>query len=672
MKHILLFLALTVAWLAAAAPAKRDINVVRAFIKNAVGETALAEIGKREGGAAFLKRFFADQEWMEAFAGSGRPGTYFGSRDGTYAASLKALDLLVWNDKGNFTERDIGRNIATALALDHGHDWSEEKLVLFMECYREWAKDGTLHDSAFKLDTWRWREVVCMGQNDMLPVEDLRWIHEHATIPASRYGGICWESCHYREFNCFGASVHGPLYYRPWSHRWKTQELRHRVGGVCGALSKFGSQCAASHGIRSFTAGQPGHCAFMIWDFPANRWGQAYSVTSHTGAHFTLGGDGWPALEEQNRYYSNPKRMMAEYLRWKGDYDASMRLVPGNWNAAYDWYEAIKASPSAEKWEAFAETLRETFATEPCQGWQLYMRYLEAFSSNKAERVKAAKKGFLAFHENEAPTYEPMYFNERVLDGVFRILGTDDATLWALLPAMLEGQAASKNYYHQTINWAAEKMMKTPETSKRFLVEVGKFSQKTGRELDYRGMIVKASQSEDLQMFKQVYALLDKLSPKLVLKRGGKDYPKVDYGQPLLSQDGMLKISSTSSWDTPIAYRQVIEAADFEGGNGFHTGKETAPWAEVILKGDTEVTGITIVNSGGGQNGSRQVPLEVSVSKDGKTFTKVWESDQVQNEWKVALPSPHTARYVRVGRKADAKKEVFHLHKILVYGRKLY
>ena len=673
MKHLLvIFLCAVGALVGMAAEPARDITVVRSYIEKAVGKKEIEEIRKREGGEKFLKKFFSDREWMEEFAGSGRPGTYFGQRDGTYAASLKALDLLVWNDKGGFTDTKIGRNIATAFALDHGHDWDERKLVLYMECYREWAKDGTLHDTAWKHDVWRWREVVCMGQNDMLSVENLRWIHDHATIPAARYADICWQSCHYRLFNCFGASVHGPLYYRPWEHRWNTQELRHRVGGVCGALSKFGSHCGASHGVRSYTAGQPGHCAFMIWNYDANRWGQAYAVTSHTNPHFSLGGSYWPALEEQNRYYSNPKRMQAEYLRWKGNYEAAMTLVPGNWNAAWDWMEKIKANPSPDRWEKFAKTLRETFATEPCQGWQLYMKYLEAFSANKAERVAAAKKGFLAFREHPAPTVEPMYFEERVLDPVFNVIGSDDATIWALLPAILEGQGASKNYYAQAINWAAGKLMKGPESAKRFLKIVAASSLKTKRELDYRGMIVKASQSEDIAMYRQVYSLLDKLSPKLAPKRAGKEYPKVDYGWPLVSEEGLLKVSSTSEWDSPVSYRNALEAAEFEGGNSFHTEKEEAPWAEVVLPGDSEVYGVTIVNSGGGQNGGRQVPIEVSVSKDGKSFTKVWESEQVQNEWKVTLPSPQTARYVRVSRRAGSKKEVYHLHKILVYGRKLY
>lgn len=649
----------------------RDAAVVKSYILRQVGTKTIDEIRKKEGGEKFLKSFFTNRAWMEAFAGSGRPGGT-ASKFFSYADALKALDLLVWNDRGDFISTPLGRKIATALALDHGGDWSAEKLVQHLDCYREWDKDGTLHDSAYELDTWGWREVLTMGQNSQLPVENLRWIHDYATCPAPRYAGVCW-TCSYRLNNCFGATVHGPQYYQPWEHCWNTQELRYRVGGVCGALSKFGSHCAASHGVRSFTAGQPGHCAFMLWDFKNDRWGQAYSVTSHTGAHFTLGGDGWPALEEQNRYYSNPKRMDAEFLRWKGNYAEAMALVPGNWNAAEDWLDELEAHPSAEGWAKLAEALRTTFRTEPCQGWQLYRRYLKLFSSNQSARMAEARKGLLAFVENKAKTCEPMYYDERVLTPLFDLLGGGDSAVWDLFQPMLDGQAASDNYYPSTINWAAGRLMKNPEDSKRFLKIVGANALKTKRELDFSGMIRTASDSEDVQMFRQVYTLLDKLAPKLAPKIDGRAYPENDYGFPLLSKDGVLKISNTSEWDTPISYRNVIDAPQFVGGNGFHTGKDEAPWAEVILPGDCEIAGVTIVNSGGGQNGGRQVPLEVSVSPDGLGFVKVWSTSEVQNEWRVKLPSPVVAKYIRVGRtKNPDRKEVFHLHKILVYGKKLY
>ena len=37
------------------------------------------------------------------------------------------------------------------------------------------------------------------------------------------------------------------------------------VGGVCGAVSKFGSAMVQAHGIPALPVAQPGHCAFLWW-----------------------------------------------------------------------------------------------------------------------------------------------------------------------------------------------------------------------------------------------------------------------------------------------------------------------------------------------------------------------------------------------------------------------
>lgn len=681
MKKALLIVVIALSFVAVAKPSssasvKRDAASLQKWVIEAVGKETIAEIKKREGGEKFLKTFFADQAWMEQFLGSGRPGVWIGdpNREGTWGASLKALDLLYWNDKNDYIQKSkIGKYVATSFALNHGHDWDDEKLVRYVAAYRDWDKDGTLDDSCYSLDTWGWREVTNMGQNAALSVDDAIWIHEYANVPPEHHYGVCHQSMAYRLKNCFGASVHGSQYYQPWQHRWNIQELRFRVGGVCGAISKFGSHCAAAHGIRAYTAGQPGHCAYMVWDFKVNHWGLGNAVTSHTSPHFTLGGQGLAANEEQDRYYKNPKRMDAEMLRLQGKYEEAMKLVPGNWNAAYDWLEKLKKGPaSQEDWDKLSAALLATFKTEPCQGWQLYMKYLETIKDRNA-RIAEAKKGLLTFTENPAPTFEAMYFDEKVLDPLFKILGGGDDAVWKLLPAALDGQATSKAYYPAIINWGAEKLMKGPEGSKKFLTLVGKSSLKHKRELDYRGMILAAAQSGDLLMFKQVYKLLDKLSPQLAPKKTGKNYPEKDYGdQPLVSCDGLMRISKSGGFDTPINYRNVINAEEFAGGNGFHTDKDAAPYVEIMLPGEVEVTGVTIVNSGTNGNNARQIPIEVSVSGGDGRWQKVWSSNTVQDVWNAKLPHPTVSKLVRVGRTPEAKTEVFHLHKVLVYGRKLY
>ena len=674
MKKLLLMLLLPMAVLAAE-DAKRDPAVVKKYIRACVGDETLKAIQRHEGGKAFLSAFFSDADWMEQFAGSGmwdiRPWKGLKDNNECAAKALQALDLLVWNDKGDFIGSKIGRNIATALALGHGIDWSDEKLVQVMECYREWARNGTLFADAWKHDVREWREVLGFGQNAELPVENLRWIHDFANVSDPRYYGVCWQ-CSYRLFNCFGASVHGPMYYAPWSHRWNTQELRYRVGGVCGALSKFGSHCAASHGIRSFTAGQPGHCAFLLWDYPADRWGIAYAVTAHTMPHNSLGGPGFAAGEEQNRYYSNPRRMNAEYLRWKGEYAKAMKACPGNYHAGVNWYEELeRKNATKEEWDKFAETVCATFDGFPSQGWMLLHGYLSHVNGQEA-KLAAVRKALLAIRESPEKTFENPYWDEIALMPLDKLFHGDEEAIWSVFQAALDGQAKTTSFYRQTINWGAGRLMSDPAKATRFLKTVGASAIKSGEKLDFKGMVLKASQSEDIAMFRQVYSLMDKIEPDAAPKAGDRSWPQQLNGGQLLSPDGMLRTSSTSQWDQPICYRNGLDAKDYVGGNAFHTGKDTSPWAMVVLPGSSDITAVTVVNAGGGQNGPRQVPLRIWLSDDGKEWAEVFASDACQDEWTCKLPAPAKAKYVKVGRAPEVRAEFFHLHKILVYGKKLY
>ena len=664
--------AFTIAARAELSPKEEDLARVKAYICAAAGNKTIEAIKAKEGGKEFCDAFFGDVDWMEEFAGSGPWGS-------NAAKSLEALDLLYWNDekpyKGSkrFIETKLGRNIATALALNHAHDFDDEKLVGIFAAYRQWAEDGMLDDSAQSLDTRKWREVLTFGQNAPLDLENLLWIHDFANVKADRYGAICWE-CVYRLHNCFGDSVQGPMYYKPWEHRWNTQELRYRVGGVCGALSKFGSHSAASHGIRSFTAGQPSHCAYMLWDAQKNRWGISYSVTGRTGSHFSLGAPYcFTANEEQDRYFNDPNRMKAERYRWEGKYEEAMREVDGNWQAADEWLQLLKArNATKEEWSTFAAILRATFSTAPYQGWQLYYQYLDQVKPE--DKIREAKKGFLAFKENPAESFEPLLFDVKILDELTKRLGGGEERIWQMLPAILEGQAKSKNFFRQSVNWAAGKLMTSPENCARFINMVGKIASEFGAELDFKGMIVKASSKIDLDMWRQVHSLMDRISPESRTPQGGKSWPREIGGKPILSEDGMLVISTTSTWDTPLRYRDALEATGRGGNNNnsFHTNKEDAPWAMVALPGPAEISDIIIVNSGSHQNRPRQVPLRVWLSEDGQNFFEVYASDRVQNEWHVNLPEPKKAKFVKVGRLPGAMNNVFHLSKILVYGKKLY
>ncbi len=684
-------------------------TVVSNYIVEMVGEDTIKEIAKKEKGAAFLKKFFENEEWQKEFAGSGiwnpNPWRDLGNGEARLAddkriaaKAFKALDLLMWHDKGGFMETPMGRRIATAFALNYdsygAQRCDDAKLVEFMECYREWAADGTLIDHVKDYDTVMWRQTLGFGQNRELSVADLRWSHEFANLDAPRYHGLCWV-CNYRLFNCFGASVHGPLYYRPWGHRWLTQELRYRVGAVCGGISKFGSFCASAHGIPSYTAGQPVHCAYMLWNYDATRWDIAYSVTGHTGAHYTLGGPGFSAAEEVTRYYTAPQgktssssskssprkkkssatvsnRALAEEERWKGNYEAAMEAAHGNWQAAEEWLLHLQSKNAPiEEWHKFGEAVLNTFTTSPVSAWVLYNKYVARLDGRTA-KLDAVKKGLEAFQEYTAPTVEDPYFDE-VLDTIAKNFAGDEKALWTIFKTALDGQAKTKTFHRQTLAWGSDKLMKDNASSLMFMKLVAKNAKETGAKVDYNGMIQAASQNENVAMFQQVYRLMEKLSPDQKPKLSGKNYPTEKNGGQLLSQDGLLKVSTSNGY--ALNYRYALDEKGYNIPNAFHTNGEEGPHAIVKLAGETTITAITVVNAGvGPHNPRRQLPLCIWVSDDGQEWSRqVYKSNELKDEWECVLATPQKAKFVKVGRDpSSGNKDVFHLKKILVYGIKQY
>ena len=135
----------------------------------------------------------------------------------------------------------------------------------------------------------------------------------------------------------------------------------------------------------------------------------------------------------------------------------------------------------------------------------------------------------------------------------------------------------------------------------------------------------------------------------------------------LLSERGLLRLSSTSRWDNPQAYLAVIDGR--ANDTPFHTSQEQQPWAEIVLPGMAEVSGVYLRNRGD-QNDGRLVPFVVEVSEDGKTWRKVASIDKNQGEYRLTFPA---ARAKRVRVVCHPQERTFlHLRKFCVFGKPLY
>lgn len=194
--------------------------------------------------------------------------------------------------------------------------------------------------------------------------------------------------------------------------------------------------------------------------------------------------------------------------------------------------------------------------------------------------------------------------------------------------------------------------------------------------------IRKASESSDIVSYRLWSAMAAKMLPPVKpedVHLNAAQAAAIPVRNPfpgfLLSKEGMLKTSSAGQYDKPLSYAQVLGG----GTNGyFDTNNEDKPWAQVQLLGEAELSGIVLLNRYEyAPEMSWAVPLKVSVSLDGKSWTEVASFDKADSLFRVDLQGKGLkARFVRIERLPNKDTTQppgrFHFRNFLVYGKKLY
>ena len=689
---------------------QQKLAIARHAVLRLIGQRGWNELVARPGSGRFIKAFMNDRAWLEDFAWSGTfpssssdANSQDGSGPGDGAAAALALESLIFQDDGKWVpfadgafEDNEGRRFMTALALVYPEK-DEAWLADVLDAYRATAMAGRLHKSAYSQPVWLWRFAVHQGHrtagSDNMAAQQ-RHLDKFVNLPMREYGGTCW-MINYRLSNCFGDSVHGPLYYKPWeiAGEWPKRKYSQIVGGVCGELSKFGSATSNAHGLPSTTVGQPGHCAYSR-RLADGRWEVNYSVTGHSQMHMcfwnkhpwqysvaiekTFAGDREKRLDA-DRFIE--LAILAEKNRAKpvdveALYRAACRSWPthyGAWKAYGDWVGRTDAS--LDTMRIWVRGCARGMKTGRQPLWDFLTPYYARLFKTKGK--KALADDLVAFapllRQSDENIQEEADFKEMLTEWAKPLEG-DAELVPAVLKAMLLAQYGTKDYFSQSLGWGGDVMMGDKTLFAKYLktldeVVAEKAKAGEGKTLDFNPLMLSASKSGNMEAFRQMASLQDRLEP---CKDGGKPYPLSDFGGQLVSAEGLLKTSSTSSWDVPKNYARCIDATPC-GENGFHTSKESAPWAVVMLPGPVQVCGIVIENRGSVHNRQRQLPLEIQASDDGDNWWTFHTEREAQDTFRINLAkSAPRARYVRVQRVPGDKDEVFHLSKILIYGKKLY
>mmetsp|Transcript_35315 Transcript_35315/g.82464 ORF Transcript_35315/g.82464 Transcript_35315/m.82464 type:complete len:777 (+) Transcript_35315:108-2438(+) len=121
-------------------------------------------------------------------------------------------------------------------------------------------EEALLGDTSTCLSTWHWRYVIGSWHSD----EDLAWAREtvNEDIRCTDKIGQAARMIKYTETNPEGVSVQEGLKF--YSGKKSTMQVIHAEGGVCGAISKFGTSACQAFGVPAMPIAQPGHCA-LIW-----------------------------------------------------------------------------------------------------------------------------------------------------------------------------------------------------------------------------------------------------------------------------------------------------------------------------------------------------------------------------------------------------------------------
>ena len=689
---------------------QQKLAVARHAVLRLVGKKGWDALVACPGSAEFLKAFMNDRTWLEDFAWSGTfPANSSdgwaraGDGPGDGAAAALALESLVFQDNGRWVPfadgafaNNEGRRFMTALALNYP-DKDEAWLADVLDAYRATATAGRLHRSAYSQPVWIWRFALHQGHGsasvDNMAAQQ-RHLDRFVNLPSREYGGACW-MIQYRSFNCFGDSVQGPLYYKPWATagEWPKRRYSQIVGGVCGELSKFGSAVSNAHGLPSTTAGQPAHCAYTR-RLPSGRWEVDYSVTGHSQMHLCFWNrHPWQYSVAIEKTFSGDREkrlaadrllelaIVAEERKLKSpDVEAYFRQACRSWPAHYGAWKAYgdwvaRTGASIDTMRTWVRGCSRGMKTGRQPLWDFLTPYFARVAREKGANALADELVVFApmLRQSDEAVQEEADFKAMLAEWT-RPLASDAGLLVPVLKAMLLSQYGTKDYFTQVLGWGGDVMMGDRGLSAVYVKTLGEVVAEKAKggapsALDFNPLMLGASKSDNLEAFRQMALLQDRLEP---YKGDGKPYPAVDFGGQLVSAEGLLKTSSTSGWDKPKNYARCIDATPC-GGNGFHTAKEKSPWAVVMLPGPVSVCGVVAENRSGRQNRHRQAPLELQVSEDGSEWTTVYSDDQVRDTYRMDLrASSPRARYVRIRRVPDAKDEVYHLGKILVYGKKLY
>lgn len=363
--------------------------------------------------------------------------------------------------------------------------------------------------------------------------------------------------------------------------------------------------------------------------------------------------------------------------------------------------ECIKALETAAdlpsgNWQKMIASIAATMAPYGESAWALINRCYDkaAPAMTPSERLNLLLQCHQEIRQSKSPHFMGFDF-AAVLNKQCDSLG-DVPTQLAFFEKLLGihfSQIPTQNrLFGDVMNWGGTRFAGKPETSLAYAKAIGSFFSTQGDKADANQMetqitnaIRKTSEAGDVPAYQLWSGMAKKLLPPLVpgdvhlTPAQAAAAPRIEpFAGELLGRNGLLQTSSACQFDRPLSYAAVLDGT---APGWFDTNGEAKPWAQVLLAGDAEISGIVLVNryeyAPDQEEFQWAAPLKVQCSLDGKTWTDVATCEKAEAVMRIDLTgNVARARYIRIERQAPADPAKapgrLHFRNFLVYGKKLY
>ncbi len=637
------------------------------------------------GAARLIRQVTNNLDWMEQIVYSGecvKPGR-----------ALGILAAIAGND-AKFAYKKMQREIATATAVEWAKSgWDFGKALARARFYIENWEDERLHTEFDTIPFWM-RRMVCgsKGNNAYGEVESLQWQLDNVNLPTEQYAGSCWQ-CNYLLNNLFGDSIHGPMYYNPYMDHYGNNAAQRTkdVGGVCGSLSHFGAFAALANGIPALAAGEPGHCAYIVWS--NNRWQPGYSLSWKRGLHWQVwnGIHKFASLHMATELFSleqaaqtqlsNALWTLGKLYAAAGDkekaqsaFAAAVEEQPRNYGAWVDYAQFLKAGmpEDAAAWKQLnALACAELAPIYPEMAAELMKAHVYPAMVQVKMSSSDVAECFSAFW-TPLKVMGPDRWDIEALCGaqadvLKKLSGKPNESSLALYEKVLGLCAGKEAYAPVILSWGNGMAAGLkPEMQQKFFkatlsgLSKGGDMEASARDKMLGQALFGAEKMRDRSSFQAIGKMLSE-------KYRRNRLPKWEPFPGKLASQGGLMYASTYAHDDPTEHWGVLEPT----GGRFHTNSEVNPWVVVEMPKTVFVTGVVAVSTAG-HNNRRNHDMKVQFSESGR-----------DNDWHDAgaFPAPSTrevnrldlqdkkprARFIRIIRGGNGK-DVFHLNGIFVYG----